>query len=738
MLLASLAWAFDFPADQAAAPPMGWNSWNCYGTTVTAEGVLAQAQAIADSGLREKGFVYVVIDDGWQGERGGELGGLQGDADFPDVGALADAVRALGLRLGIYSTPWDSSYGGNLGSGGYELADAWQWADWNIRYLKYDWSPIDPPRVRTMRDALASTGAPIVYSLSNNADRGWGPTYAGEANLWRTTLDITDSWESLSEIGFGQAGWEDLAGPGHWNDPDMMVLGWVGWGADQHPTALSPDEQKLHVSLWALLAAPLMLGADLSRLDEATLALLSNDAVLEVNQDPAGIQASRRELAGDVEIWARPLASGAWALGAFNRGETVTTTAVGWSWAGFAGPQPVLDLWDGADLGVAESVEVEIPAHGVRLLRVGEALPVAPAFVGPLEERAEVGTAFGYTVLTTGTRPVSLAATGLPEGLALDGNLLTGTPTTAGSYDIELTATNDGGSTVGSLRLEVEGEGPWIGMFAPSEAEMAPGQGGILRWVSSGADEVRVEPDIGAVAASEEYPVSPSSTTTWTLTATAGDLTRTRTLTVEVPAVVPLGLRENGHLRPQNDEAEWQGWGSAADDASVDGAPLSVGGTSAQEGIGTHAASRLVYALGGHYRLFTATVGVDDEKASAQASVAFSVSGDGVLLWSSGVLGAADLALPLSVDVSGVEELVLEVSDVDGSVDDDHADWITPSLVVGEDPPVDSGGADSEPEAKDSAWLVEEELPEGCGCAHASPLPLLVLPLLRRARRVRT
>lgn len=754
MLLAlPLAFAADYPQDQAAVPPMGWNSWNCYGTTVTADGVLAQAQAIVDAGLREKGFVYLVIDDGWQGDRDATTGALQGNAAFPDVGALSDQVRALGLRLGIYSTPWPTSYGGYPGGEGHEQADAWQYAAWHIRYLKYDWHPIDLSSALRMRDALSFTGAPIVYSLSNTATRWLAPDYAGAANLWRTTTDITDTWESLQDIGFQQSSWADVSGPGHWNDPDMMVLGWVGWGAEQHLTRLTADEQKTHVTLWALLAAPMILGADLTRLDADTLALLTDDDVLEIDQDPLGVQASAAWSSGTSEVWTRPLQNGDRAVGAFNRGDTEVTFTVPLD---VLGPGPATDVWDGSAQTVgADGLSVTVPAHGARLFRVGGNAPIGPAFVGPLRETTLAGAPFGYTFLTTGARPVTVTPTGMPDGLSFDGATLTGTPTTPGTYTVEVTAENSGGTVSDTFTLEVRAAASTLHSFGADTRVLPPGQTGTLSWVAE--DAVQID-GLGSQPAVGSTSITPDATTTYTLTTG----TDSATVTVEVPTgAVEVGLYAPGRLHPLNDATEWQGWGTATEDMGLDGGELSVGGVQTPHGLLTHADSTLVYTLDGRYTWLSAQVGIDDEKASATASATFTVTGDGVELWTSGELGAGDAPVPVDVDVSGVDELVLTVSGGD-TIDDDHAAWLAPQVWTATATPGDTGGtdtgdgddsgpvdtADSAPADTDGAGGDDDdtakgpwdEAPRGCGgCATATTggdaaLVLLAAWSLRRRR----
>src|SRR5499427_8377986 len=260
------------------------------------------ADAMASNGMKEAGYVYINIDDTWEGERDAK-GNIQSNKKFPDMKSLADYVHAKGLKLGIYSSPGPNTCAGYEGSYGHEEQDARTFAAWGIDYLKYDWCGARTlysdeemqALYQKMGDALRATGRPIVYSLCQYGRQEvwkWGPEVGG--NLWRTTGDIRDSWESMSKIGFNQNGREKWAGPGHWNDPDMLVVGAVGWGVELHQSRLNPNEQMTHIGLWSLLAAPLFLGCDLSQLDPFTQRLLTNDEVLDVNQDPLGRQGSRK------------------------------------------------------------------------------------------------------------------------------------------------------------------------------------------------------------------------------------------------------------------------------------------------------------------------------------------------------------------------------------------------------------------------------------------------------------
>ena len=366
----------------ALTPPMGWNSWNCWASAVSDAHVRAAADAMVASGLAAHGFQYINIDDCWEGGRAAN-GEIQTNAKFPDMKALARYVHAKGLKLGIYSSPGPKTCAGFEASWKHEQQDADSYAKWGIDYLKYDWcsyGQIEPKPdraglmkpYRVMRDALDRCRRDIVFSLCQYGMGDvwtWGEQVGG--NCWRTTGDITDTWDSLSSIGFSQNGHERYAGPGHWNDPDMLVVGKVGWGPALHPTKLTPNEQITHISLWCLLSSPLLIGCDMTAMDDFTLALLTNDDVLDVNQDPLGKPAGRIGPAGKTEVWARPLADGAAAIGLFNKDRSPATVKVRWSDVKRSGPQSVRDLWRQKDLGgFADGYEAVVPAHGAVLLRV--------------------------------------------------------------------------------------------------------------------------------------------------------------------------------------------------------------------------------------------------------------------------------------------------------------------------------------------------------------------------------
>jgi alpha-galactosidase len=366
----------------ALTPPMGWNSWNCFGCDVTEANVRAAADAMVASGLINHGWTYINIDDCWEAGRDAD-GMVLSNQKFPDMKALTDYVHGKGLKIGLYSSPGPKTCAGHEGSYKHEELDARRYGEWGFDYLKYDWCSygnIAPKPdhdglmkpYQVMRAALDKAPRDIVFSLCQYGMGNvweWGAQVGG--NCWRTTGDISDTWSSMSGLGFGQAGHEKFAGPGHWNDPDMLVVGYVGWSAKVRPTHLTPNEQYTHISLWCLLCSPLLIGCDMTKLDDFTLNLLTNDEVLDVSQDPLGRQAARIAKDGSLEIWAKDLEDGSKAVGLFNRGEDDATITVKWSELGASGVQSVRDLWRQQNIGkFPDQFRAKVPRHGVVLIKV--------------------------------------------------------------------------------------------------------------------------------------------------------------------------------------------------------------------------------------------------------------------------------------------------------------------------------------------------------------------------------
>ena len=355
----------------AKTPPMGWNSWNKFQRRVNDQVVREVATAMAKNGMKDAGYVYVNIDDTWEGTRDAR-GNIQTNEKFPDMKALADYVHSQGMKLGIYSSPGPKTCAGFEGSYQHEEQDAKTYAAWGIDYLKYDWCSAArvyqmssmPAVYARMGQALADSGRSIVYSLCQYGALNvgeWGPKVGG--NLWRTTMDIRDSWASMADLGFDkQAGIEKYSGPGHWNDPDMLEVGNGG---------MSLDEYRTHMSLWSMLAAPLIAGNDVRDMKPDITAILMNKEVIAIDQDALGKQAVRVSKNGDLEVWSRPLAGGKIAVGLFNRGAAPAKVTAKWADLGIKGSKSVRDLWAHADRGkVSGEYSADVVPHGVVMVEL--------------------------------------------------------------------------------------------------------------------------------------------------------------------------------------------------------------------------------------------------------------------------------------------------------------------------------------------------------------------------------
>jgi len=400
----------------ALTPPMGWNSWNCFAQEVSADRVKRAANAMVNSGLINHGWTYINIDDFWEnhrdskdqslrGEFRDENGKIKPNSRFVDMKPLADYVHGLGLKIGLYSSPGPWTCGGCAGSYGYEKQDAESYAQWGFDYLKYDWCsygnvinglPDNAPYkvsslsynggndlataikpFKVMGDYLREQPRDIVFSVCQYGMSDvwkWGGSVGG--NCWRTTNDITDTWSSVKGIALDQDKSAAYAKPGNWNDPDMLVVGHVGWG-NTHPSKLKPDEQYLHISLWSLFAAPLLIGCDMEKLDDFTLNLLTNDEVIEVNQDPLGKQATCQQTIGELRIYVKELEDGSSAVGFCNFGvETSDISYKDFDKIGLSGKYIVRDLWRQKEVSKVTTqggeLAIKVPAHGVLLYKFSE------------------------------------------------------------------------------------------------------------------------------------------------------------------------------------------------------------------------------------------------------------------------------------------------------------------------------------------------------------------------------
>jgi alpha-galactosidase len=397
---ASKSFTFVAEGQLALTPAMGWNSWNAFGRAVSDSLARAAADAMVSLGLIDHGWTYVNLDDGWErsarqedplyeGPVRAPDGTMLTNRKFPDMAALGKYIHGQGLKFGIYSGPGPTTCQRLEASWQHELQDFRTFASWGVDYLKYDWCgyssvlapgetnqqlPVLKRPYQVGRAALNEVPRDIIYSL---CQYGWGNVWEWgaesgiEGNSWRTTGDITDTWESMAGIGFRQVGNSKYASPGHWNYPDMLVIGKVGWGPRLRDSRLTPNEQYVHITLWTLLASPLLLGNDLTQMDDFELNLVTNDEVLAVHQDALGKAADRVSRNGELEVWARPLADGSVAVGLFNRDEMDMPVGVSWADLGINGPQRVRDLWRQKDLGTFErEFSSVVPRHGALLVKV--------------------------------------------------------------------------------------------------------------------------------------------------------------------------------------------------------------------------------------------------------------------------------------------------------------------------------------------------------------------------------
>jgi len=391
----------------ALTPPLGWNSWNVWGGIVTADEVRAAADGMVRTGLAGQGYTYINIDDAWEAgyHKGPDgrndatagrdaTGEILTNEKFPDMKGLVDYIHGKGLKAGIYSGPGPATCQGLVASYQHEDQDARTWAKWGFDYLKYDWcaySQIEPLGARApldalqkpykvMRAALDKLDRDVVFSL---CQYGWGDVWQWGAqvggNLWRVTGDINDTWWSMSSIAFQQTGHERFAGPGHWNDTDMLVVGRLGWGRTDNPrpTLLTPNEQMTHITLWALQAAPMLIGADMANIDQWTVDLLGSREVLAINQDPLGKAAGRVWADNWTQVWSRPLSDGTVAVGLFNRAPVDTPVTVTFADVGITGPPTIRSPWTHQDVagtgGSAREYTTTVPRHGAVLLKIGKA-----------------------------------------------------------------------------------------------------------------------------------------------------------------------------------------------------------------------------------------------------------------------------------------------------------------------------------------------------------------------------
>ncbi|AGP59984.1 alpha-galactosidase [Streptomyces rapamycinicus NRRL 5491] len=622
----------------ALTPPMGFNNWNS--THCRAEFNEAMVKGIADifvaKGLKDAGYQYVNLDDCWalpQRDANGKL--VPDPVRFPNgIKAVADYVHSKGLKIGIYTSAGTKTCNsaGFPGGLGHEKSDAQQFADWGIDYLKYDNcnnQGVDAKqRYRTMRDALKAatetTGRPIVYSICE-----WGENkpweWAGEVGqLWRTTGDISDSWGSMLSIAKQNLPLAKYAGPGHWNDPDMLEVGNGG---------MTATEYRSHFSLWSVMAAPLLIGTDLRKANAETYEILGNHEVIAVDQDPLGKQGTVVSSEGGRWVIAKEMADGSRAVALFNetdRPQHIATTATG---VGLprATAYGLRDLWAHKDYNTAGAISATVPAHGTVLYRAS-----ADTRWASYPPAAELG---------------------------LDGTALTEAGATA---QVGTTLTDLGRTPAQQVSVRLTGPDGWrIRATSPTRAASLPtGSKLATRW--------QVTAPAGAAPGAYDLTVSAD------YRSPGGDKAAARLVSaVHVVVAPPSG---NSYASDLPWLSALNGWGPVEKNTSVgeneagDGHPLTLGGTRYDKGLGVHAPSEVTYYTGGRCSRFTAQVGVDDEEGTA-GTVGFEVWADDAKVASSKTLTNADPATALDAAIGGAKTVRLVVTDGGDGVTSDHGDW---------------------------------------------------------------
>ncbi|MFJ5304787.1 NPCBM/NEW2 domain-containing protein [Streptomyces sp. NPDC088350] len=619
---------------QALTPPMGFNNWNS--THCRAEFNESMVEGIADlfvaKGLKAAGYQYVNLDDCWalpNRDADGEL--VPDPVRFPHgIKAVADYVHSKGLKLGIYTSAGTKTCNaaGFPGGLGHEYSDARQFADWGVDYLKYDNcnnQGVDAKsRYTTMRDALKATGRPIVFSICE-----WGENKPWEwasdvGHLWRTTGDISDNWGSMLSILKQNLPLAPYAGPGHWNDPDMLEVGNGG---------MTDTEYRSHFSLWSIMAAPLLIGSDLRTATDATFDILDNKEVIAVDQDPLGKQGTVVSSEGGRWVVAKEMRDGSRTVALFNESgsaQRIATTAAAVGLPN-ARAYTLRDLWQHRSYNTAGTISATVPAHGTVLVRV-------------LADRHS----------TKNPPAVELGLDGTPLVQAA-----TRTPFTT-------TVTDLGRTTAQHVSVTLNGPTGWrIRATSPTTAKAVPtGRSLRTKWT--------VTAPSGTPTGSYDLTLKASYRSP-----SGARVSSTLPFTASVVVAPPAGTSYLGDL-PWLSTAN--GYGpverntSNGESAAGDGHPITLGGVVYAKGLGVHAQSDVEYYTGKACEKVTADVGVDDEKG-ANGTVAFEIWADGTKVASTGVLTNAMSAQPVTADVTGAQVVRLVVTDGGDGIDSDHADW---------------------------------------------------------------
>jgi alpha-galactosidase len=621
---------------------MGFNDWNAYGCNVSESLIKSTAQAMHTNGMQAAGYTYVNIDDCWLTHSRDSAGRLVPDpAKFPDgIKGTADYVHSLGLKLGIYEDAGTMTCAGYPGSYGHEMTDAQDFADWGVDYLKYDncnnagstttQQYID--RYSTMRDALAATGRPIVYSICEwgvNSPWLWAPQVG---NLWRTTGDIGDSWNSLKSIIRQNLPLAPYAGAGAFNDPDMLEVGNGG---------MTDTEYRTHFAMWSMLSAPLLIGTDLRRASSATMNILLNKDIIAIDQDALARQATPISDSNGHVVLVKPLQGGDVAVALYNESDVTAQISTTAQAAGLpkATAYRQKDLWTGTATETAGTISAVVPPHGTaiyRLSRDARWASVPPSV--DLSLSLPNATTTGSQLLVSPNTPVNVNTALTDNGR---------TPLIGAAVTLSAPA----GWTVASKSRP-------IGVAVPS------GQALTTQWT--------ITPPAGAGPGT--YQVSASAVYNWTGTSSQ---TATTTVGFVIATPPPSGtsyLSDLNWLSASNDWGPVEKDRSNGETGAADGRTITINGVTYAKGLGTNAPAEIDYYLGGACSSVSTDVGIDDEKDGSHADATFVIYADGAEVANSGPMTPADPAKHLSGSLAGAQVLRL-VADDDGSPDSDHTDW---------------------------------------------------------------
>ena len=636
-------------APVAATPPMGWNDWYAFHCNLNEQLIEQTADALVSSGMRDAGYNYVNLDDCWAAKTRDDNGNLQADpAKFPDgIKAVADYVHARGLKLGIYEDVGTKTCAGYPGSYGHAQQDADTFASWGIDFVKVDWCNVpfgDFPGLTHQQvavdlyteysKALAATGRPMVFSICE-----WDPslkpwTWAPAiSNMWRTNHDYGDSWGRILANLDQEANLAQYAGPGHWNDPDILQVGLGG---------MSTNEDQAHFSAWAMLAAPLLAGNDLRTMSSATKAILTNREVIAIDQDPEGVGAHLVSHTDSADVWARPLANGDTAVMLLNRGTSPTTISATATELGLpnAGAYSVRDLWQHSTSESAGTFAANVPGQSAVLYRIA-----------PLHDEVDQ-----YLPLTdvTVTPQVPAVYPGSTFHVATPGQTI----------PVSAVLRNDGRAAITDASLTMAGNAGWQISGSPAATSAVP-SGGTL----AGSWNVTVPSD----AAPGTYSLTASGEFAYSDGARSAIQSGSGSFQV---LVAPTGSPYLSDLTPL---AETNGYGPVKVDENYYGGPLTIHGVQYAHGLWTNAVASLDYYLGGNCTRFTADLGLDDSD-HGPGTVDYRISVDGNQLYDSGTVTRATPTQHADVNVSGGKVLHIDVGDAGDGVNYDNADIAIPQL----------------------------------------------------------